>query len=83
MPGELAVTDMSTRNSPEALIRIGCGTIIGLTVGFILVGATLSFYAGSIEILVVIGLSTVACAVLAWRLGDRFYRSLIKWLKRF
>jgi hypothetical protein len=74
---------MSTRNSPEALIRIGCGTFIGLMVGFILVGATLSFYAGTVEILVVVGLSTVACAVLAWRLGDRFYRSLSKWLRWF
>jgi hypothetical protein len=52
-------------------------------VGFILVGATLSFYAGTVEILVVVGLSTVACAVLAWRLGDRFYRSLSKWLRWF
>jgi hypothetical protein len=74
---------MSTRDSPEALIRIGCGAFIGLMVGFILVGATLSFYAGSVEMLVVVGLSTVVCAVLAWRLGDRFYRSLSKWLRWF
>jgi hypothetical protein len=52
-------------------------------VGFILVGATLSFYAGSLEMLIVVGLSTVSCAVLAWRLGDRFYRSLAKWFRRF
>jgi hypothetical protein len=79
----LDVADMSTRDSPEAPIRIGCGALIGLMVGFILVGATLSFYASSLAILVVVGLSTVACAVLAWRFGDRFYSSLIKFLRWF
>ena len=79
----LAVANMSTRDSPEAPIRIGCGALIGLMVGFILVGATLSFYASSLAILVVVGLSTVACAVLAWRFGDRFYSSLITFLRWF
>jgi len=63
--------------------RIGCGAFIGLMVGFIIVAAALSFYAGSVEILVAVGLSTVVCAFLAWRLGDRFYRSLTKWIRWF
>ncbi len=79
----LAVADMSTRDSPEALIRIGCGAFIGLMVGFIIVAATLSFYAASIEMLLVVGVSVVVCAFLAWRLGDQVYRFLMKWLRRF
>jgi ABC-type antimicrobial peptide transport system permease subunit len=74
---------MSARDSPEALIRIGCGAFIGLTVGFIIVAATLSFYASSIEVLLVVGLSMAVCVVVAWRFGDQVYRSLSKWLRRF
>ena len=75
---------MSTPDIPEKVTRIGCGAVVGLVVGFALAVGTVSYYANSVvTFVVVVGLSVVACVILAWAFGDRFFQSLHKWLRWF
>ena len=54
---------------------------MGLFVGFVIVVGTASYVANSVSALVgVVVLSVVVCAIVGWRLGDRFFHSLHKWI---
>jgi hypothetical protein len=67
----------------ESGTRIGCGALVGVLVGLVLVtGVGLAGFAdGSRRTLVtILVLSIVVCALLGWRLGDRFFQSLARWL---
>jgi hypothetical protein len=78
------VAEMSTPDMPEKAIRIGCGAVVGLVVGFALAVGTVSYYANShASFMIVIGLSAIACGILAWAFGDRFFQFLSKWIRWF
>jgi uncharacterized membrane protein (Fun14 family) len=74
--------EMATPDRQDTIVRVGCGAVVGLIVGFALLVSTVSYLANSIVglILLVAG-SIVVCAVMAWRFGDRFFQALHKWLR--
>jgi hypothetical protein len=73
---------MATPDRQETIVRLGCGAIVGLIVGFGLLVGTVSHLANSVlEIALFVGGSVVVCALLAWRFGDRFFHALHKWLR--
>jgi len=73
--------EMLTPESQETFVRIGCGAVVGLLLGLGIVVGTASYWANSISTLVwTVVLSVVVCAFLGWRLGDRFFYSLHKWI---
>ena len=75
---------MSLSDHPETITRIGCGAMVGLFVGFVIVVGTASFYADSTGTFVlVVGLSVAVCAFLGWLIGDRFFHTLHKWIRWF
>jgi len=68
----------------EAVVRIGCGALVGLLVGAAIVVGTMSLWANSVVAFAgVVGLSVVVCALLGWRFGDRFFHSVHKWIGWF
>jgi uncharacterized protein YacL len=73
---------MATPDRQDTIVRVGCGAVVGLIVGFALLVSTVSYLANSIVglILIVAG-SMVVCAAMAWRFGDRFFQALHKWLR--
>jgi uncharacterized protein YacL len=75
---------MATPDRQDTIVRVGCGAVVGLIVGFALVVGTVSYFADPVieRILIVAG-SVAVCAVLAWRFGDRFFQALHKWLRWF
>ena len=72
---------MATPEFQDTIVRVGCGTVVGVFVGLAFVVGTASYFANSIVdlILIVVG-SIVTCVALAWRFGDRFLQSLHKWI---
>jgi hypothetical protein len=75
---------MSTPESQETFVRIGCGALVGLLVGLVLVVGTVSYWANSsVAFAGVVGLSAVVCSFLGWRFGDRFIKSVRKWIGWF
>ena len=78
------VAEMSTPDMPEKAIRIGCGAVVGLVVGFAIAVGTVSYHAHSVaSFVIVVGLTIVACGILAWAFGDRFFQFLGKWIRWF
>ena len=72
---------MSTPSSQDTFVRVGCGALVGLLVGLAFVVGTVSYWANSIAvILLVVSLSVVVCGLIGWRFGDRFFHSLHKWI---
>jgi hypothetical protein len=75
---------MSTPESQETFVRIGCGAGVGLLVGLGTIVGTVSYWADSTVALVcVVTLSVIVCGLLGWRFGDRFFHSLHKWIGWF
>lgn len=72
---------MPTPERQDAIVRVGCGAVVGLFVGLALLVGTVSYMANSVaELVLVVAGSVAFCAVLAWRFGDRFFRALHKWI---
>jgi uncharacterized membrane protein YgaE (UPF0421/DUF939 family) len=72
---------MSMPDSQDTFVTIGCGALVGLFVGIIVVVGTVSFWANSIVAFgCAIVISITVCAFLGWRHGDRFLRSFHKWI---
>ena len=75
---------MSPPDSKDTFIRIGCGAMVGVLVGMLIVVGTLVYWVNSITALVsVVALSVVVCALVGWRFGDTFFHSLHKWIGWF
>ena len=75
---------MATPEREDAIVRIGCGAVVGLVLGLSLVVGVVGFEANSIFVLVItVTACIVACALLGWRFGDRFFHSLHKWVRWF
>ena len=73
---------MATPDRQDTIVRVGCGAVVGLIVGFALLVGTVSYLANSIvELVVVVAGSVAICAALAWRFGDRFFQALHKWIR--
>jgi hypothetical protein len=73
---------MPTPDPQDSIVRVGCGAVVGLFVGFALLVGTVSYVANSIvELVLIVAGSVVVCAVLAWRFGDRFFQALHKWIR--
>ena len=72
---------MAMPDSKDTIVRVGCGAVVGLFIGFALLVGTVSYFANSFVdlVLIVVG-CVVVCAILAWRFGDRFFQSLHKWI---
>jgi len=64
----------------EAVVRIGCGALMGLFVGAAIV---VGWASSAVAFAGVVGLSVVVCALLGWRFGDRFFHSVHKWIGWF
>jgi hypothetical protein len=65
----------------ETATRIGCGAFIGLLVGLVVVvGLVGSIGDSRVAMAAFVALSVLVCAFLGWRLGDRFFQSLHRWL---
>lgn len=73
---------MEKPDNLEQVMRFGCGAVVGLAVGPMIVVGTASLYLNSaIAMGAVVVLSAVICGFLGWRFGDRFFHSLHKWIR--
>jgi hypothetical protein len=73
---------MATPDRQDAIVRVGCGAMVGLFVGLVLLVGTVSYEANSmVELMLAVAGSVVVCAALAWRFGDRFFQALHKWIR--
>lgn len=64
----------------ELATRLGCGALAGLLVGAVIVVSGAVFFDSLLARAATVLLAAVICAVLAWRLGDRFFHHWHKWL---
>ena len=73
---------MATPDHQDTIVRVGCGAVVGLFVGFALLVGTVSYEANStVALILVVAGSVVVCAALAWRFGERFFQALHKWIR--
>lgn len=72
---------MTRADLPESATNIGCGAVVGLVVGLIVVvGTGTMFLDSAIAMGVLVVLSMAICGLLGWRYGNRFFHSLLKWI---
>jgi uncharacterized membrane protein YccC len=65
-------------DSLEREVRIGCGSVFGIVIGF---GAGLHWWPTPLGIGVLIVVGVITCAWLALKHGDRFWTEMVgKWL---
>lgn len=76
------IAKMPAPDLPEATTRIGCGVVVGLVAGLIVVVGTGTIFLNSgVAMAAVVVLSIAVCGFLGWRYGDRFFHSLHKWIR--
>ena len=61
------------------LVRVGCGAVIGVFVGFSWVWL-LSPFEGAAANWAIFGVAVLLCALLAVRYGDTFWTRILEWL---
>ena len=72
---------MAPPDPQDTVVRVGCGAVVGLFVGFALLVGTASYFANSlVQLILTVAGSVVVCAAFAWRFGDRFFQALHKWI---
>lgn len=73
---------MPTRPSvPDQVTRIGCGAVVGLFFGAVLVVNMADAFSSLAAMGGVVFVSVVVCSWLGWRFGDQFFHSIPKWLR--
>lgn len=69
-------------DAEDTVVRLGCGAVVGLFVGLVLlVGFGTQFLRSRWAMGVLVLLSVVVCADLAWKMGDRFFHSMHNWIR--
>jgi hypothetical protein len=61
---------------PEQVARLGCGAVVGLLLGVVLVVNMADAFYSRAAMGVVVFVSVVVCSWLGWRFGDRFFHSI-------
>jgi hypothetical protein len=71
---------MQRLSTEETIVRLGCGAVVGLSIGVMLVVGTVSDFANVFARMAVVVCDSVALfAALAWRFGDGFFEEIEKW----
>lgn len=66
----------------ESSFRVGCGAFVGIFVGAVIGMATLRYFGSSAAwVAGVVIIFTFLCAFLGWRLGDRFFNSILSGIR--
>jgi hypothetical protein len=73
--------DLRGPDVAEQVTRIGCGAVVGLFLGVVLVVNMADAFSSRAAMGIVVLVSVVICGWLGWRFGSQFFHSIPKWFR--